>query len=77
MATIQELRTRDGGGGFINEAELAQVTKENRLFPVLCRFHIGRFICPAQDAAQFIEIIEAAGHYVRDVTLNHGSAPKL
>jgi hypothetical protein len=75
--TIKELRTRDGGHGFINEAELAQVAAENRLYPVLCRFHIGRFVTPAQDAAQFIEIIEKAGHYVRDVTLNHSSAPRL
>lgn len=77
MATLRELRTRQGGHGFINKAELAQVAKENRLFPVLCRFDCGRFVTPAQDAAEFIRIIEASGHYVRDVTLNHGSAPRI
>ena len=66
--TIAELR--ENKGGFIQEADLPDVVKENRLQPCLVRCGGGRFSCPAQDAKHFIDIIGASGKdYVRDVCL--------
>lgn len=64
-------------GGFITEGNLADMTndQETRLIPVLVRCGGGRFVCPAQNAKHFIEIIERDakanedGDYIRDVSL--------
>ena len=64
---IKELREENYG--FLTEVKLKELVGLNRLFRVLVRCGGGRFICPAQDAAHFIEIIGTEGtDYVRDVS---------
>lgn len=68
METIQ--RIKETRMGFIaSEAELAEVAKESRLHRVLVRCGGGRFVCPAQDAQHFIDMIKASDDYVRDISL--------
>ena len=58
-------------GGFIRDDDLDAVIKENRLQPLLIRCGCGRFICPAQDAKHFIDIIEKDNRdYIRDVSIH-------
>lgn len=59
--------------GFLTEADLAELIKLDRLFPVLVRCGGKRFTCAAQDCAEMIKAIEAAGDYVRDVSCPVGS----
>jgi len=57
---------------FVTEDQLAVIAKdeETRMTPILVRCGMGRFTCPAQDAAHFVKIIEAEGSdYVRDVSI--------
>jgi hypothetical protein len=56
MSIIQKLL--DEKCGFVTDADMPEVIKENRLQQVLVRCGSGRFICPAQDAQHFIDIIE-------------------
>jgi hypothetical protein len=56
MGIIQKLL--DEKCGFVTDADMPEVIKENRLQQVLVRCGSGRFICPAQDAKHFIDIIE-------------------
>ena len=67
--------------GFITDADLPAVIAEDRLQMMIVRCGNGRFVCPAQDVAHFIAIIEKEGSdYIRDVSIytqkNVGSLPK-
>jgi hypothetical protein len=56
--------------GFITEAQLPAVIAEDRLQMIIVRCGNGRFVCPAQDVAHFIAIIEKEGSdYIRDVSI--------
>lgn len=55
--------------GFVNSAELETLIALNPLQLVLCRFGGCRLLCPAQDAAKIIKALEAAGDYIRDVSI--------
>ena len=54
--------------GFLSQARLAELAEADRLRMVLIRCGGGRFLCPAQDAAHFIDAIDGRD-YVRDVSL--------
>lgn len=57
-------------GGFLTETDLKFIVEQDRLRLILVRCGNGRFLCPAQDVAHFIGIIERDGQdYVRDVSL--------
>jgi len=69
-------------GGFLLETEIPDLERIDRLMLILVRCGNGRFLCPAQNVAWFIGIIEEhakfkkketgeefAGEYVRDVSL--------
>jgi len=72
-------RIRSNGGFLTTENVQAMATNETtRLLPVIVRCGNGRFVCGAQDALHFVEIIErdAKNHpvteeteYVRDISL--------
>ena len=55
--------------GHLTEAQLPTLVRLRRLDLVLVRCGMGRFLCPAQDAAPFIELVERDGsEHVRDVS---------
>lgn len=57
-------------GGFLKDTDVAIIAHHDRLRLILVRCGNGRFLCPAQDVAHFIAIIERDGtDYVRDVSL--------
>lgn len=60
--------------GFLtqDEVELLAGREDGRLVQVLVRCGGKRFVCAAQDAPGMIEAVEAAGDYVRDVSLPAG-----
>ena len=71
----------EGQDTFLTDADIPEVVKIDRMMLVLVRCGCGRFMCPAQDVAHFIEIIEEhaklkeketgttfQGDYVRDVS---------
>jgi hypothetical protein len=63
---IKELRKENHG--FLTAEGLKELAQLNRIMQVLVRCGSGRFVCAAQDAAHFIEIIGTEGtDYVRDV----------
>ena len=56
--------------GFVKDTDLPAVIQENRFQRILVRTGLGRFICQAQDAKHFIDIIEKEkSDYIRDVSL--------
>jgi hypothetical protein len=56
--------------GFLDDRQLARLAELDRLRQVLVRCGCGRFLCPAQDAKEFIDMVNAhATNYVRDVSL--------
>ena len=68
--TVSIANIKCARGGFITEADLPHIIKENRLQPLLVRCGGCRFTTPAQDVDHLIDIIDAAGtDYVRDVSL--------
>lgn len=64
-------------GGFLTEEDMKAMAENDatRLVQVLVRCGNGRFVCPAQDAQHFINIISRTtledkhNDYVRDVSL--------
>ena len=68
-ATGPHPRPAGSGDTWLNKTGLADLARTDRLRLVLVRMHGGRFICPAQDAASFIEKLEAQGDMCRDVSL--------
>lgn len=68
MSIIQ--KALDEKMGFITDAELPEVVKENRMQLLLVRCGCGRFLVPAQDTKHFIDIIKREGtDYIRDVSI--------
>ena len=67
MTTIERVKTQQYG--FITDLDLPAVVSENRLFPCLVRCGNGRFTCPAQDVAHFVEMVDNSEDYVRDVSI--------
>ena len=57
--------------GFIaSDDDLAAVVRENRMTKILVRCGSGRFVCPAQDAKHFVNIINNSDNdYVRDLSI--------
>ena len=57
--------------GFITSAEeLKSVIAENRMQLCIVRCGGGRFLCPAQDAEHFMDIVNKEGSdYVRDISI--------
>ena len=59
--------------GSLDNTDLSDLARFDRLRPVLIRCGGGRLTCPAQDANHWINIIEAStgahDDYVRDVSL--------
>lgn len=67
---MSELDASTLPSGFINEETLDQINDLNRLTQVLVRCGGGRFVCAAQDAKHFIDIISKDNSdYVRDVSV--------
>lgn len=73
-------------GGFLNDEQVPELIKIDRLMLVLVRCGNGRFLCPVQDLNHFIGIIEEhsklvenvskpleSSDYVRDVSLPSSS----
>lgn len=58
--------------GFLSEAQIVELEKLDRLFPVLVRCGGCRFTCGVQDYAHLSDCISAGGDYVRDVSLPIG-----
>ena len=57
-------------GGFMNNTDLEIIVHHDRMRQVLVRCGCGRFVCAAQDAKHFMDIIDKEGtDYVRDVSL--------
>ena len=56
-------------GGFIAEADVAELIAIDRLCPCLVRCGGVRFTCGAQYLGQMIAMVEQAGDYVRDVSV--------
>ena len=56
-------------GGFLNVEDLAELADLDRLRPVLIRWHQGRAVAPAQNAADLMQATEAGGWTLRDVSL--------
>jgi len=74
MGIIEQIRSDKSRCNFIKEADLPGIIQENRLQMVLVRCGNGRFICPAQDVAHFIAIIEKEkSDFVRDASLFFGN----
>lgn len=63
-------------GGFLKDTDLPELTRIDRLCPVLVRCGGCRFTCGAQDAARIIQAIERDGDYVRDVSFPVGSSER-
>jgi len=60
----------DENMGFITDADLSEVIKENRMQLLLVRCGGGRFLVPAQDAKHFIDIVKRDGtDHIRDVSI--------
>lgn len=59
-------------GGFLSEAQICELEKLDRLFPVLVRCGCCRFVCGAQYFKHLAGCISAGGDYVRDVSLPIG-----
>lgn len=59
-------------GAWLRQEEVAQIAGDpaTRLTPCLVRFGGCRLICAAQDVEKIIAALEAAGDYVRDVSLS-------
>jgi hypothetical protein len=60
--------------GFVAPEQIPQIVAEDRFFRLLVRCNNGRFLCPAQDAQHFIDLVNASGKdWVRDVSIpaNH------
>jgi len=56
--------------GFLMRIDIDAAAKENPFMLLLVRCGCGRFLCPAQDAGHFADIVTREGSdYVRDVTL--------
>jgi hypothetical protein len=54
---------------FLNNEDIAEVEKIDRMMMVLVRCGNGRFICPVQNVKWFCDIIDKEGtDYVRDVS---------
>jgi hypothetical protein len=59
--------------GFVTDADVPGLVAEDRFTQVLVRCGCGRFVCPVQDVAHFVKIIENEGSdYVRDVSIYTG-----
>lgn len=66
----QVLERAKGNSGFLTMADLRVIAKEDRLKLILVRCGNGRFLAPAQDVQNFIDIITRDGKdYVRDISL--------
>jgi hypothetical protein len=61
--------------GYLTPADVALMSSYDyyRVIPVLVRCGGTRFACPAEEVSARIEAVEAAGDYVRDVSLAVGS----
>jgi len=55
--------------GFLSESTLARLAQVDRLRLVLVRWHQGRCLTPAQDAAGLIAAAEAGGWTVRAISI--------
>lgn len=62
--------------GFLQEKDMPELIRLDRLCPILVRCGGGRFTCAAQDAARMIKCTEAGGDYVRDVSFPVGSVER-
>jgi hypothetical protein len=62
---------REVNAGFLTDEKVALIAGDDltRLQLILVRCHEGRFMAPAQDVAALLAVVEAAGWYVRDVSL--------
>jgi len=59
--------------GFVTEAEVEEIAKQEPLKLLLVRCGCGRFLAPAQDVKHFIGIIEKEkSDYIRDVSIPVG-----
>lgn len=66
-------KIREAQHGFMFLEDIPYLIQHNRLAPVLVRCGGGRFTCPAQDVAHFINIVKLEGSdYVRDIGLVAG-----
>ena len=64
------LKKIDAQGGFLNETDINALAELDRMRLVLVRCNNGRFLCPAQNAAWFSDLLESTGkEWVRDVSL--------
>lgn len=61
-------RIRETRYGFLDSVELAMLARADRLRLVLIRWHEGRALVAAQDAAGLIRAAEVGGWTVRDVS---------
>jgi hypothetical protein len=59
--------------GFLTEADMPELIRLDRLFPVLVRCGGCRFTCGAQYLEHLMACIKAGGDYVRDVSFPVGS----
>ncbi len=55
--------------GFITTHDIDELVRLHRLCPVLVRCGGKRFVCAVQDVKAMIAAVEAAGDYVRDVSV--------
>jgi len=68
MNIIQKIKKEQHG--FILSDDVAALTEHDRFTRCLVRCGCGRFVCPVQDVAHFVAIVEKSGiDYVRDVSL--------
>lgn len=64
------LKKIDAQGGFLNETDINALAELDRMRLVLVRCNNGRFLCPAQNAAWFSDLLESTSkEWVRDVSL--------
>jgi len=56
-------------GGCLSEDDVKSLANLDRLRPLVVICERGRFSCPAQDAAHFIDLVEKGGEHVRYVAL--------
>jgi hypothetical protein len=73
MNIIEKIRAEKYG--FVDMInDLPEIIKVNRFQMLLVRCGNGRFLCPAQDASHFVEIInDSFKDHVRDVSLYFGT----
>jgi len=70
MNIIEQIKADKERCNFITDKDLPEIIKVDRFQQVLIRCGCGRFVCPAQDAQHFIDIItREKSDYVRDVSL--------